>query len=162
MEEWHKKLESLLNDALKMEHYAFYFYRAAASHFEANSVALKNIAKFFHIEWKEELEHADKIIDFMNKMSLNIEFKELSMPCVAGLNVSEIFEKSLNMEKQVYEIYRSISAEANTNNDPTTSQFIDDFLNIQILEIQEFECLKKNAVRTQCGLGEFIFDQSFK
>ena len=63
-----------------MELYAFYSYLSMASYFDRDDVALPGFADYFRKASKEELEHAQKLMEFQNKRGGRITLSDIKKP----------------------------------------------------------------------------------
>lgn len=62
----------LVNDQLQLEFDASHTYLSIYNYFARDLVALDGFAKMFKHSWKEELEHAEKLIDYIHLRGGNI------------------------------------------------------------------------------------------
>ena len=76
-----------------MELYAFYSYLSMASYFDRDDVALPGFADYFRKASKEELEHAQKLMEFQNKRGGRITLSDIKKPARDewGTGMCEIF-----------------------------------------------------------------------
>ncbi len=61
-----------INSQIKMELDASHTYLSLANHFSSDLVALEGFAKMFEHSWKEEVEHAEKLINYVHKRGGNV------------------------------------------------------------------------------------------
>lgn len=159
--EWLGRLSTLLSEAVALEHHGFYFYTAAAIHFDSPEIGLKNLRDFFYYEADEEVKHARKVIEYMNQRGLRLKLSSIEADALTGCSISDIFKKSEMLEKAVLDHYYKLQKEADEAEDYVTTQFIDYYLDMQVKEVKIFNDRWRNAERCSSELGEFIFDQSF-
>ena len=155
----------LLNDAIKLEHSAWYFYNYVSSIFY--KYAYKHLSKKFQNEASEELEHAQKVIKFMNQLNYHVEFFQIDNISVdlysSNQLIIKVFEHAVALEITVLDHYKKIKYEAEKINNFEISNFVDEFIELQIGEIKNFKDNLENAKRCwDTQLGEFIFDNSLK
>lgn len=62
----------LVNDQLQLEFDASHTYLSIYNYFARDLVALDGFAKMFKHSWKEELEHAEKLFDYIHLRGGNI------------------------------------------------------------------------------------------
>ena len=62
-----------MNEAIARELEVSQFYLSASNYFANDLVALHGFAKHFKDDWKEEIEHAEKLTDFGIKRGANIK-----------------------------------------------------------------------------------------
>ncbi|XP_015926097.1 ferritin, middle subunit [Parasteatoda tepidariorum] len=94
---------TLLRSQVNVEMHASLVYMNMAAHFEQNAVARKGFAKFFSENSKEEREHAQKLIDYLN--SRGSKFSDFNIDMPVKVNWGSAFEAlndALHLEKEVY------------------------------------------------------------
>ena len=62
-----------------MEFDASHIYLSLANHFGQDTVALDGFAKMFEHSWKEEIEHAEKLISYVLKRGGNVNTPSVSV-----------------------------------------------------------------------------------
>ena len=62
-----------------MEMDAAQIYLSLSSHFAHDSVALKGFSKFFESSWKEELDHVNKLMDYITTRGGEVETPSVSV-----------------------------------------------------------------------------------
>lgn len=72
-----------------------------------------------------------------------------------ALNAMEL---ALSLEKLNYTKCVQMAEVAEKHNDPNFSNFVDDFLDIQVEEIREYSTMVAQLRRVGKGLGEFQWD----
>lgn len=77
---YHRESEKGINEQIQLELYAFYTYLSMASYFERDDVALSGFADYFRKSSSEELEHAQKLMEFQNKRGGRVVFKGIRKP----------------------------------------------------------------------------------
>ena len=162
MSDWKKEVEELLSEQLRIEHFASYFYRSCYGYAMQRKVSLLNLACFFDGQAKEELDHANGIIDYMNAKEYKITYKEIEIPSTDYKSVVDVFEKSYLYERVATKHILKIYGRAEENNDFGLTQFLDPYVEEQIKAEKEFDDFLTNAKRCDSELGLFIFDQAFK
>ena len=77
---YHEESEKGVNDQVELELYAFYTYLSMASYFARDDVALPGFSDYFRKASNEELEHAQKLMEFQNKRGGRVVFKDIKKP----------------------------------------------------------------------------------
>merc|ERR1712150_80213 len=108
---WKETVEKLLSKQLAMENFASYFYLYAYGFCNRRGIACPKIAKFFHKQHLEELEHAKGIIDYMNKLKFKVTYEPIALTEEAG-NLVELFNLAYKYEMMTYENILSINKQA--------------------------------------------------
>jgi ferritin heavy chain len=84
-----ENLKFSLSKQVNAELHAFYTYASMASYFDRDYVALHGFHAFFQKAAEEELSHATKIMQYMNKRGVPVLFANISVPCEHTLLTSE-------------------------------------------------------------------------
>ncbi|CAH8841165.1 unnamed protein product [Trichobilharzia szidati] len=129
-------VESALNDQILAEYEAFYIYEHMASYFSRPDVGLSGFAKFFRNSANEEIEHARKFSEFINKRNSKVILKNILLPSdgvpMDFKNIHEAIDlaidKELYVSTQIVELHKL----ASKMNDATTQDFLDEFLQEQV------------------------------
>lgn len=160
-EAWCRKAGDLLSQQLSLEYQAFYFYTECYAYFSSRAISLKGLASFYKRQFKDELKHAQKIIDFMIKRNFNINMIPIQTQSFAHFKTpADILLFSKEYEEKVMANLNYISYYADKEGDLTICQFIEDFLKEQVKEIYEFNKLFVNAKRCKEEHALFLFDDS--
>lgn len=160
--EYTKKMSVLLSDQLKNEYKAFYLYTACAAYFDRRDAEFKGLTKFYKKMAREELDHADGIIEFMNRRGYTVLFSGVDPVDIKNSSVSDLIRISVDFEDEVLRCITAIYKEAEKANDYSTTTFLDDYVKEQVSSIKELNGYYVNAVRCEDSQhGIFIFDQSF-
>lgn len=72
--------EKGVNTQIELELYAFYTYLSMASYFDRDDVALPGFADYFRKASSEELEHAQKLMEFQSKRGGRIVLTDIKKP----------------------------------------------------------------------------------
>jgi len=82
-------LKHMLSKQVNAELHAFYTYASMASYFDRDYVALHGFHTFFEKAAEEEMSHAMKIMQYMNKRGVPVLFGNISVPCEHSLLTAE-------------------------------------------------------------------------
>ena len=125
-------IAALINDQITKEQYAAQYYLSMSAWFSAQD--LDGIANYFRVQSKEELMHADKMLDYMINVGAEIILGGIEKPPYQFANATEIFEKALDHEKLVTRSIFNILKNANDEGDFATVSFLQWFVNEQVEE----------------------------
>ena len=125
-------IATLLNDQITKEQYAAQYYLSMSAWFSAQD--LDGIANYFRVQSKEELMHADKMLDYMINVGAEIILGGIEKPPYQFANATEIFQKALDHEKLVTRSIFNILKNANDEGDFATVSFLQWFVNEQVEE----------------------------
>ena len=127
-----ENVKKLLIEQINKEIYSAYLYVDIANYFVDKS--LNGFAKWYNVQAKEELEHAEKFITYLQDNNVRVtldaiakpdaDFKDLREPLIAGLAHEEYVTASINT---IYEAAVKVG-------DYRTQQFLDWFVKEQLEE----------------------------
>lgn len=128
-----EKLQKMLNKQLNLELYAAYTYLAMAAYMDGKS--LDGFSHWMKLQAEEELQHAQKIYNYLSDLGADIRYEALQAPPQDFESTLEVFETALAHEKKLAVELNSISVAASADKDNTTVGFLDWFLSEQVEEI---------------------------
>lgn len=161
-ENWRKKCSDLLSEQLRIENFAFYFYFSAYQYCNQRELAVPLIAHFFYKQYNEELTHAKGIVDYCNQMDIPLKFKDLKLESTNYKSLVEVFEFSLKYEEMATKHIFKCYAEADKHKDYSLTQFLDAYVQEQVIAEKEFSDYLVNAKRCKSGFEIFNFNAEFK
>lgn len=126
------KVIDLLNDQVNKELYSAYLYLDFYLYYE--SVSLDGYAAWYKKQAAEEVEHAEKIMQYLGENNIRTELKEIAKPNVEIKDIKDPLVLSLNHEKYVTSLIHNIYAAASEVNDYRTMQFMHWFIEEQLEE----------------------------
>lgn len=127
-----KEINQLINEQIAKEQYAAQYYLSMYAWFSGKD--LEGIANYFRVQSKEELMHADKMLDYLCDVGGEIIIGEIPQPPKDFDGIQEVFEKALEHEKLVTQSIFNIVKKANEVNDFATTNFLQWFINEQVEE----------------------------
>jgi ferritin heavy chain len=153
--------EDALNAQIAVELQASHKYLAMAAYFQRDTVALPGLKKMFEEMSKEEREHGEKLISYLNMRGGTVKLgaiKEVPHDFQSARNAVEI---ALQMEKEVNKSLLSLVAIAEQQNDSQLSDYIEgEFLKEQVESIKELADMLTMLTRVDNdGLGLYLFDR---
>ena len=156
-----KRCTDLINEQINKELTAGYAYHALSIYFGRNDVALSNISSFFANAAKEEQEHADMFVSYLQKRGSEVKLQAVQAPdSITTLTLIEAFTLALNFEKSVSDSINTIYAAAEEENEAHLASFLDEnFLGEQVDEEDKYVRIIATIKRMGPGLGEQLFDK---
>lgn len=137
-----RKILESLNEQINKEIYSAYFYLGMSAY--AMSIGLKGFANWFHVQWKEELDHAKKIFDYVHQQGQRVTLKAIDQPPQDFSSGPDLFERTLTHEKNVTKLIDNLVKLAQAENDQATYDFLQWFVKEQQEEMATpAEILKK-------------------
>lgn len=128
-----KPVQDALNAQIKNELQAHYNYLGMSAHFE--KTAYLGFAKWMRVQSGEEYQHAMKLFDYLRERDCPIELRAIDAPRTEfGPRPMELFEISLEQEKQVTGQINDIYELSLKEREYPTLQFLTWFLQEQVEE----------------------------
>ncbi|RNA42819.1 Ferritin heavy chain 1 [Brachionus plicatilis] len=163
-----------INQQIAKEFEASQIYLSLANYFGHDRVALEGFAKMFKHSWKEELEHAQKMIEYGLLRGAKVDTPSVPKPVDSKwleMNTCQIVDYVLNLEKSVND--HLLQVHRCGESDPQLQDFIEgEYLKEQVDANKELSDLLSRLERTTMhlksdgtktslcdGLGLHIIDQ---
>ncbi|KAK9872151.1 hypothetical protein WA026_016205 [Henosepilachna vigintioctopunctata] len=161
---FHKDCEDAINKQINMELFASYTYLSLAYYFDREDIALPGFCKYFKDCSKEETEHANKFMEYMNKRGGRIILTEISSPEKQEWGTAyEAMNAALDLEKKVNESLLVLHSVASGHMDVNLCDFLETYyLQEQVDAIKEIADHVTNLKRVGEGLGVYMFDQKLQ
>lgn len=149
-----------INEQITMELHAFYAYQALYLHFGDQSIALPNASAMFNGMSKEELEHADLLMQYIQKRGGKVKLVTIEPTICGSISLIKGLEMALQLEKGVHAHLIKLRALAEDEQEFHFASFLEEtFLSEQVSAEDELARLISMANRAGDGLGEYLFDQ---
>jgi ferritin len=150
---------SILNDRLRDEYAAHYFYRAAANW--CNDVNYKKAAAFFEHEAVDELTHAQKLQDYMTGFNIVPQIPSAN-PKHEFTNLIDIVNEAYTLELNLMKAYNQVSHSV-FSDDITTFDFLTELRDIQKTAVVEYNDLVNatNLVSKTDKFQVLYFEQTY-
>ncbi|CAF0988319.1 unnamed protein product [Brachionus calyciflorus] len=149
--------DEILNRQIAKEFEASQIYLSLASYMSHDRVALEGFSKMFKHSWKEELEHAQKLIEYGITRGASIETPSVPKPDDSkwlGMNACQIVEFVLNLEKKVNEHLLKVHQCGDVKSDPQMQDFIEgEYLKEQVEANKELSDLLSRLERATLHLN---------
>lgn len=131
-----KKMIDAINTQLNFEIESAHVYLAMQNYFAAMS--LKGFEHWFQIQFREELEHAQKFMDYMNDRGARVEIRGFENPKNDFASILEVLKTSLNHEKEVTRRINDLMALAIELKDYASVSFLNWYVDEQVEEEANF------------------------
>ena len=154
-----EKVINTLNDRIKDEYTAHYYYRAASNW--CHDMNYKKAAEFFQKEAKDELKHAQKIQEYMTGFNILPEIQKTETTHEFN-NLLDVVYGAYEMELGLMEAYNDDSHSIFLN-DLTTFDFLQQFREIQKGAVVEYNDLinASNLVDKTDKFQVLYFEQTY-
>jgi len=127
-----KKMLGELNGQVNKEMYSAYLYMAMSAHSEY--VGLKGFANWFMVQYKEEMEHAMRIYNYINDQGEQVKLMAIEEPPMVFESPLDMFEKTLAHEQFITKSINDLVDVAIEEKDHATKIFLEWFVTEQIEE----------------------------
>ncbi len=127
-----KKMEKALNEQINKEMYSAYLYMAMSA--QATDMGLDGFAKWFMVQYHEEMFHAMKIYQFVFDRDGRVELNEIEQPPVSFDSVKDMFEKTLKHEEFVTKSINDLVELAISEHDHASNNFLQWYVAEQVEE----------------------------
>lgn len=131
-----KKLLDNMNEQYNFEIESAYIYKAMALWCEINN--WNGYAHFFYKQEEEELEHADKLKDYLLEVGYNVKLKAIAEPQSEFKSLEEIFELAYDHEKLVTSRIKELYKEARNVEDYASETLLSWYVTEQVEEEDSF------------------------
>ncbi len=127
-----REVRDALNEQIGAELYAAYSYLAMSAHFDVKS--LLGFAKWMRFQAEEELTHAMRLFDYMNRRGAAVTFGGVDAPPGDFGGPLSSFETALSHEKKVSQLIHNLYDLAVAKHDHATQLELQWFITEQVEE----------------------------
>jgi len=153
-----KKMENALNEQINKEMYSAYLYMSMSAH--STNVGLSGFANWFMVQYKEEMEHAMKIYDYVNSQGGKVTLKAIDKPISNFKDAMDMFQKTLKHEQFITKSINELVDLSIKEKDHATHIFLQWFVTEQIEEEgNDNDIISKLKLAGEKGNGLFIIDK---
>ena len=153
-----KKMEEALNEQLNKEIYSAYLYLSMSAH--STNIGLPGFANWFMVQYKEEMDHAVKIYNYINEQGGKVKLKTVEEPPSEFKDAMDMFEKTLEHEQFITKSIHNLMELAIEEKDHATQIFLRWFVTEQVEEEgNDNEILAKLKLAGSKGNGLFMIDK---
>ncbi|XP_064465944.1 soma ferritin-like [Ornithodoros turicata] len=158
----HERCKVALQEQINLEMHASLVYMQMSAYYGNNKVARKGFSKFFAENSDEEREHAQKIINYINKRGSTVTSFNVNMPTTTTwMGVVDALQYAMALEHKVtnklHETHKVAEKECK---DPQMMDFIEhEFLEEQVDSIDKLQRMTTVIQNMDTGMGEFLMDR---
>lgn len=156
-----KKLEGALNAQINAEFWSAYLYLSMSAYFAADGKS--GFANWFRIQFKEEQDHAMKLLNYVVDRGGKVELKPISQVSLSWDSPLAAFEDTLKHEQQVTAMINDLVSLAKEEKDYATESMLKWFIDEQVEEestvtgyIDGLKMIKDN------GFGIYTLDKELQ
>ncbi|MFZ5572669.1 MAG: ferritin [Thermodesulfobacteriota bacterium] len=144
------KMIAALNEQINREMYSAYLYMSMSSH--CNMVGLKGFANWFMVQYHEEMIHAMKIYEYIQRQGGEVHLKTIQAPPHSFESPLDMFTKTLEHEQFITRSINDLMELAIAEKDHASQIFLEWYVTEQVEEeendndiIQQLKIIKDNA-----------------
>lgn len=127
-----KRMEDALNHQINREYYSGLFYLSMSAH--AGEAGYKGIAKWFMIQYHEEIMHAMKIYQYVQARGGQVEFMNIEAPPKDYTDMTDLFTRTLEHEQSVTAMVNNLMNTAIEEKDHAAQIFLQWYVTEQVEE----------------------------
>lgn len=132
-----QKLADAINTQLNFEIESAHVYLAMQTY--VSTLGLEGFENWFGIQYEEELAHAKKFINYMNERGARVEIRGFETPRNEFKTLLEVFEVSLEHEKEVTRRINNLMKIAYEIHDYASISFLQWYVDEQVEEEDNFQ-----------------------
>ncbi|MFP4179468.1 MAG: ferritin [Spirochaetaceae bacterium] len=155
-----KKMQDALNGQINKEMYSAYLYMAMSA--QATDMGLDGFARWFMVQYHEEMFHAMKIYNYVFDRDGRVELEQIEKPPVKFDSIQDMFEKTLEHEEFVTKSINELVDLAISEKDHATNHFLQWYVEEQVEEEKnDHEILAKIDLLSDSkkGPGLYMLDK---
>jgi ferritin len=127
-----QRIQDAINEQIKHELYSAYLYLSMSTYCDAQS--LPGCANWLRIQWKEETDHAAKLMEYVNDRGGRVALKSIEEPPANFGTMAELFRGVLEHEQKVTARIHDLYELAGREKDHATEAMLQWFLKEQVEE----------------------------
>lgn len=127
-----KKLHDALNAQINAELWSAYLYLSMS--LDAENKGLKGVANWFHIQFKEEQDHARILMNYLLSRDAEVKLAPIAEVRTSWTSPLEMFKDTLEHEKKVTALINNLAAIAAEDKDYASSNMLVWFIDEQVEE----------------------------
>ncbi len=131
-----KKMLDAINEQINLELNSAYIYYGMVAYFEAEDYS--GMAHWLNIQAKEELEHAQRLFDFVNEVGEKVTLGALDKPSVDYKDPLDVFKAGLEHEKFITASIQKLYELAKSEKQYAAEEMLRWFINEQVEEENNF------------------------
>ena len=156
-----QKLQDAINAQINAELWSAYLYLSMSM--DAADKGLKGVANWFYVQWKEEQDHAQIFINYLQSRGARVALAPIAEVRTEWDSVLEMYEETLKHEKVVTSLINNLANIAAEERDHATANMLIWFVDEQIEEeesardiIDQLNLIEGNK------LGLYMLDKEFQ
>ncbi len=156
-----QKLQDAINAQINAELWSAYLYLSMSM--DAADKGLKGVANWFFVQWKEEQDHAQIFINYLQSRGARVALAPIAEVQTEWNSVLEMYEETLKHEKVVTSLINNLANLAAEERDHATANMLIWFVDEQIEEeesardiIDQLNLIEGNK------LGLYMLDKEFQ
>ena len=127
-----EKTVNALNTQINREMYSAYLYMAMSNH--ANNIGLKGFANWFMVQFHEEMLHAMKIYEYVQRQGGKVQLAAIGAPPAEFASPMDMFTKTLTHERFITQSINDLMEIAISEKDHATQIFLQWYVSEQVEE----------------------------
>jgi ferritin len=142
-----EKMVQALNEQINREMYSAYLYMSMSAH--CSNVGLKGFANWFMVQYHEEMLHAMKIYEYIQRQGGQVLLKPIEGPPVDFTSPLDMFSKTLEHERFITQAINELMDTAISEKDHASQIFLQWYVTEQVEEEEN-----DNDIITQLKLNQ--------
>ena len=126
------EISTALNEQINREMYSAYLYMSMSAH--AGKIGLKGFANWFMVQYHEEMFHAMKIYEYVQRQGEDVKLESLATPPSTFESPLDMFTQTLTHEQYITQSINNLMDLAVTVKDHATQIFLEWYVTEQIEE----------------------------
>jgi len=127
-----KQMSKALNKQINKEMYSAYLYMAMSAH--ANNGGLKGFANWFMVQYHEEMFHAMKLYEYIQRQGEEVVLAEIQAPPASFTSPLDMFTQTLEHEQFITKSINELMDLAIKKKDHATQIFLEWYVTEQVEE----------------------------
>lgn len=127
-----EKMTQALNDQLNREMYSAYLYMSMSNH--CNEIGLKGFANWFMVQYHEEMFHAMKIYEYIQRQGARVALAAVEAPPAEFASPLDMFTQTLAHEQFITRSINDLMEIAIADKDHATQIFLEWYVTEQVEE----------------------------
>lgn len=153
-----KEVVEALNAQINAEQWSANLYLSMAAY--CHEIGQKGMAHWFEIQYKEELDHAKILFNYVTQRNERVQLKAIDAVPTEWNGALDVFESTLKHEEKVTSLINNLYAIAVEQNDFATQSMLKWFIDEQVEEEENAQDIIDNLkLIKDNGYGLFMLDK---
>ena len=127
-----KKMAQSFNEQMNRELYSAYLYMSMST--QCNTMGLKGFANWFMVQYHEEMFHAMKIFEYIQRQGETVSLKAIQEPPASFKSLLDMFEQTLAHERFITQSINDLMELAISKKDHASQIFLEWYVTEQVEE----------------------------